>query len=233
MNVLNIYLKIKIMAGTKMIISRKGISKTYTKLLQAASEVFAEKGYRDATIADICNRAGVNIAAVNYHFGDKETLYKEAWRYSFLKSIKAHPPDGSVSDDAPPKERLRGMVTALLRRIADENNKEFLLVQKELANPTGLLEEVMREEIWPIHEKLEALVRELAGPYASDTKVRFCAISIISQCINPMVARNRQKEKKEGKDAQPGIFDIEDYANHVVRFSLAGISAISDEVEKG
>ncbi len=106
-----------------MKVQREDAVRTRKSLLDAASEVFAEKGYRDATIAEICEKAGANIAAVNYHFRDKETLYKEAWRYSFSESVKAHPPDGGVSDTAPPEERLRCQVTALLRRIADQNNK--------------------------------------------------------------------------------------------------------------
>jgi hypothetical protein len=47
-----------------------------------------------------------------------------------------------------------------------------------------------------------------------------------------MVAMNRQKEKREGKNGPPGIDDIDAYTNHVVKFSLAGINAIRDEVEK-
>jgi AcrR family transcriptional regulator len=215
-----------------MRIQRKRVAKTPKSLLAAASEVFAEKGYRDATIAEICERAKANVAAVNYHFGDKETLYTEAWRHSFSESVKAHPPDGGVSDSAPPEKRLRGQVVALLRRIADEDNREFLIVQKELANPTGLLNEVMQEELWPLQERMESLVRELLGPRTSDMQVRFCVISIISQCINPMVAIKGQKEKREGKDGPPGIDDIEAYSNHVVKFSLAGIRAIRDEAEK-
>jgi AcrR family transcriptional regulator len=211
---------------------RKGVAKTAKSLLAAASEVFAEKGYRDATIAEICEQARANIAAVNYHFGDKETLYIETWRYCFSESIKAHPPDGGVSDDAPPQERLRGSVAALLHRIADGVNREFLIVQKELANPTGLLNEVMREELWPLQERMEILVRELLGPHVSDMQVWFCVISIISQCINPMVAIKGRKEKREGKGGPPGIDDIEAYSNHVVKFSLAGIRAIRKEAEK-
>ena len=215
-----------------MRIQRKGVAKTAKSLLAAASDVFAKKGYRDATIAEICEQARANIAAVNYHFGDKETLYTEAWRHSFCESVKAHPPDGGVSDSAPPQERLRGSVAALLHRIADEVNREFLIVQKELANPTGLLNEVMREEIRPLQERREILVRELLGPHASDMQVRFCVISIISQCINPMVAIKGRKEKREGKGGPPGIDDIEAYSNHVVKFSLAGIRAIRKEAEK-
>ena len=210
----------------------KGAAKTYKNLLAAASEVFAEKGYRDATIAEICKRAGANVAAVNYHFGDKETLYREAWRHSFLESIKVHPPEGGVSDTAPLEERLQGRVTALLHRIADEKNRDFFIVHKELVNPTGLLEEVMQKELRPLHEKTETLVRELLGPRASDMEVRFCVISIISQCINPMVARKGQKGKREVKDGPPGVDNIEAYSNHVVKFSLAGIRAIRDDTKK-
>ena len=212
--------------------SRKVAVKTPQSLLAAASEVFAEKGYRDATIAEICERARANVAAVNYHFGDKETLYTEAWRYSFSKSIRAYPPDGDVRDDAPAGERLRGQIIALLRRIADKHNREFLIVQKELANPTGLLNEVMREELRPLQERMEIMVHELLGPQVSDTGVRFCEISIISQCINPLVVRKGVKGKRKRKDGPPGIDDIEAYADHVVRFSLAGIRAVRDEAEK-
>jgi TetR/AcrR family transcriptional regulator, regulator of cefoperazone and chloramphenicol sensitivity len=211
---------------------RKGAARTPRSLLAAASEVFAEKGYQGATIAEICKRAGANIAAVNYHFGDKETLYREAWRHSFSESVKAHPPDGGVSESAPPEERLRGQVAALLSRIADEDNREFLIVQKELANPTGLLNEVTREALMPLQQRLEILLRELLGPHVSDMEVGFCGISIITQCINPMVVRRGRKRKRDNQDGPPGIDDIDAYTNHVVEFSLAGIRAIREEAEK-
>ncbi|RJQ48910.1 MAG: DUF1956 domain-containing protein [Desulfobacteraceae bacterium] len=215
-----------------MKVQRKGAARTQRNLLAAASEVFAEKGYRDATIAEICERAGANVAAVNYHFGDKETLYKEAWRHAFSESLKAHPPDGGVREDAPPEERLRGQVKALLRRISDENNKEFVFVQKELASPTGLLDEVIHKEIRHLLEEMETLVRELLGGRASDTEVRFCVISIISQCINPMVSTNGRRQRREGKGGPPGVDDIEAYADHVLRFSFAGIRAIRGEAQE-
>jgi AcrR family transcriptional regulator len=214
-----------------MKIPREDTARTRKSLLNAAGEIFAEKGYRDTTIAEISGRAGTNIAAINYHFGNKETLYIEAWRCAFQKSIEAHPPDGGVSDDAPLEERLHAHVAATVRRFADKNNKEFWFVQKEFANPTGLLEEVMRKEIHPLQKRTEALVRELLGPLVSDMQVQFCETSIISQCINPMVIG----KKSEGKDTRKGgsreIKDTEAYTDHVVKFSLAGIQVIRENAE--
>lgn len=204
--------------------TRKCTEKTCMNLLAAAVDVFAEKGYRDATVMEICGRAKANIAAVNYHFRDKETLYREAWRYAFSESIKVHPLDAGISDEATPKERLRGQITALLRRISDKKNKEFLIVLKEMTNPTGLLDEIMQEMLLPLQKSMQSIIRELIGPQASDIEVQFCEISIISQCINPMVFGRGDDTK-----GQPRIKDIRSYADHVVQFSLAGISKIQEE----
>ena len=55
---------------------------TRAKLVDAAGVVFAESGYQGATVREICARAGVNIALVNYYFGDKLELYAEVLRES-------------------------------------------------------------------------------------------------------------------------------------------------------
>lgn len=207
--------------------SRKDSARTRQSLLTAASEVFVERGYRNATVAEICARAGANNAAVNYHFGDKETLYREAWRHSFAESIKAHPPDGGVSESAPAEERLRGRIKAILNRSADQKNKDFLIFQAEMTNPTGLLHEIMKAEMEPLREKTLALMREMLGPHASDEQVRYCEICVVSMCTNPMLAR--RIDLRDGRKP-PIIRDINAFAEHVVQFALAGIAAIRSQI---
>ncbi len=210
--------------GYEMKTPRECSKKTCRNLLVAAVDVFAEKGYRDATVAEICSLAKANIAAVNYHFGDKETLYREAWRYAFSESIKAHPADAGVSDASPPEERLRGQIMAILRRVNDKKNKEFLIVIKEFANPTGLLDEIMRETLLPLQKSMQDTIRELLGNQASAMQIQFCEISIISQCINPMVLKRGNDENRPQT-----IKNLKAYADHVVKFSLAGIHKIQEE----
>ena len=207
------------------------------QLLETACRVFAEKGYRDATIAEICEKAGANIAAVNYYFRDKETLYGVAWRLAFQRSLETYPPDGGVPPGAPAEERLRGRIISLVQRIINPENHEFEIIRKELANPTGLLEEVMRESIEPLARSLSAVVQELLGDNASEEQVRLCQMSIMAQCLHPMM-RHRFQKLFDGPPAPPNKplpqnSGIEIIAEHIIQFSLAGIKEIRRRIETG
>ena len=208
---------------------------TRQNLLAAASKVFAEKGFWKATIAEICRKAHVNAAAANYHFGDKEALYIESWRYAFEKSLMAYPPDGGIPSDAPAEERLQGRVLAIMRRIIDPESHDFDMVHKEMASPTGLLASAMHESIEPIFRDFAAIVQELLGAKAVEQQVRLCLMSIRAQCFGPLFRERRRK-----MDSQAGLLaasepisdDVETLADHVTRFSLAGIREIRRQMEK-
>ena len=79
-------------------------ARTRERLLEAAGDVFAERGYRLARVVDICARAGANVAAVNSHFGGKAALYAEVWRRAFEEALRVYPPDGGLPPDAPAEE---------------------------------------------------------------------------------------------------------------------------------
>lgn len=207
---------------------------TQVRLLTSACEVFAEKGYREATLAEICERAGANVAAANYYFRDKATLYAEAWRRSFHRSLEIYPADGNVPPDAPPEARLRGRILSILQRIADPQSFEFDIMYKELVNQTGLLADVMQESIEPIRRGLFVLMRELLGEKASDLQVQLCQMSIRAQCFDLIIREQRRKKSCEGKKRTGLPFldvDVTVLADHILRFSLAGIQEIRREIE--
>ena len=100
--------------------NRKDGLETRGRLLDAACAVFSEKGFQDASIADICRGAGANVASVNYHFGSKDALYAEVWRHTFETFMQAYPLDGGLPGDAPAEQRLFARVHALLKRVFDD-----------------------------------------------------------------------------------------------------------------
>jgi TetR/AcrR family transcriptional regulator, regulator of cefoperazone and chloramphenicol sensitivity len=215
---------------------RKDGVETRRRILDSAVVEFGRKGFRDATIEDICKRAETNIASVNYHFGDKETLYVEAWRQAFQHYLERHSPDGGVFSDAPAEERFHGRVLALMKRIADSESYEFEIVNKELANPTGLLAEVLKKSIEPLRHGFAAIIRELLGEKATDQEVQLCQMSGRTQCMNPRMREWRRKAIHLGSGDHSSAridVDVEVLAKHITDFSLAGIREVRQRIEKG
>jgi AcrR family transcriptional regulator len=214
---------------------RKDAQETRQRLLAAAAEVFAEKGFWETTHAEICQKAQANTAAVNYHFGSKENLYVEAWKYSFARSVEDHPPDGGVAPDAPVRERLRGRVLAFMHRIADPDNHEVEIMHKEMANPTGLLTDALRQAIEPTRQGMRSIVQELLGDGADPQQVSFCEMSLMGQCFGPMLhlRRARMTPGAPRPAGPPFAFGVEELAEHVTQFSLAGIRGIRHEANPG
>jgi AcrR family transcriptional regulator len=207
---------------------------TRLQLLKSASEVFAAQGFRNATIAEICSKAKANTAAANYHFGSKETLYVESWRFAFEQSLRTYPPDGGLTEDSPVEERLRGRILAIMRRIVDPRSHELDIVYKETANPTGLLAGVIQQALEPIFRGFTLIIRELLGPEATEQQVLLCLMSIRAQCFGPLMRERRRKLDSSGPlppSKDPVMEDVETLADHVTRFSLAGIRAVRQLIE--
>ena len=210
-------------------------AETRHRLLEVACELFAELGYEQATLAQICKRAGANKAAVNYHFRSKEALYQECWRLLLRRSNEAHPPEGGVAAGAPAEERLRGRIRSLLGRMADGAHQEFQLAFREMVNPTGLLAEVMRDCMEPMHAGFAAVIGELLGPRAAALHRDLCLRSIMGQCLD-LVAMERRRAAFHAAGRVHGPpplnADLETVADHITRFSLAGIRETRRSLEE-
>ena len=202
--------------------------KTRERLLTAASRIFAEQGFQESTIADICERAETNIASVNYHFGDKESLYLEAWRYAFNQELDNHPSDGGIPEAAPAEQRLAGRIHSLIARVADDNSYSFAIINKEMAQPTRLLADILEKEINPQRLQMLALLKECLGQAATEQRIQYCHTSIMGQCFQ--LLRLKHMQSARNFPHYPGdLSDSKAFAEHVVQFSLAGIQAIRSQ----
>ncbi len=195
---------------------------TRSRILDSACELFAERGYRAARVADICQRAGANAAAVNYHFRDKAALYVEAWQEAFKKSAGPEVPD---STDTSPENQLRIYIHSLMQHFADQGAQgQFTrLYLMELAHPTGLIHNIWHKLIAPRRQVLIELISKIMGTDTTDETVAFCEMSIISQCRALLTVRASDMEYLLGQSASPDL--IKRLADHIAGFSLAGIKA--------
>jgi TetR/AcrR family transcriptional regulator, regulator of cefoperazone and chloramphenicol sensitivity len=205
-----------------------GRDETRRQLLEAAGEVFAETGFRTATIREICRRAGANIAAVNYHFGDKKALYAEVLRYSHGRALEKYPPLLNVVADAPPPKKLHAFVLSFLLRIFDQGPTAWhgKLMSREMIDPTSALDSLVEERIRPMAAQLWGIVAEILGCSPNDERVRLSAFSVVSQCVfyhhcRPVMARLFPKQ------APLNQAGIEKLARHITRFSLTAMRGMA------
>lgn len=196
---------------------------TRARLLDAAREVFSQRGFQGATVREICRRAEANGAAVNYHFGSKDGLLAEALNFAPLAALqKAHASES-------PSIRLRLFIRDFMMMLLDENNpsSQCRIMARELADPTPALDKIVREAIAPLHEFMGNLVREIAGNQVGAADLRRCVYSILGQCLfyrhsHPVIQRLHLTLRYDRNE-------IEAIAEHIVEFSLAGIKHISKQ----
>jgi len=196
---------------------------TRARLLDAAREVFSQHGFQGATVREICRRAEANVAAVNYHFGSKDSLLAEALNFAPLKAMQL----ANVKAGECPETRLRLFIRDFMLMLLDETNGSLpcRIMARELADPTPALDKIVREAIAPLHEFLGKLLREIAGEKTGEAELRRCVHSLLGQCLyyrhsHPVLQRLYPKLRY-------GHQEIETIAGHIADFSLAGIWHVS------
>ena len=210
---------------------RKDGMDTKNKLLKAASEAFADKGYRETTVAEICRRAGSNVAAVNYHFSGKDALYASVWRDAFEEALRVYPPDGGLSSEATPEARLHALIFSLLHRIMDDGRLGYAgqILLQEMSDPTDVIRQVRRDVIRPLREHTRQIITELLGPNADELQIEFCEMSVIHQCL--AIGFRKGKLPPFIIEDKPAPELIDGLVEHITSFSLAGIKAVRREIE--
>lgn len=207
-----------------------GGEETRTQLINAATEVFLEDGFRAARVADIAKRANLRLSAINYHFGSKEGLYLAVLRHHAELAIHQIPL-AIQNPDSPLKERLGFAIHALLERMLSPDSASRIgpLMLRELVNPTAALETLFERFSLPQAQIVMDLAREVVGPAVPDEMLKRGGISIFGQSMAYVLARpllmRIAPEVYEGKDF------LDRTAAHILNFSWAGLLAIRAQWE--
>ncbi len=131
-----------------------------TRLLVEASRIFSEKGYAKASTREICEAARLNPAAIHYHFGDKDGLYR---------AVLSAPIEGMAAQLAgfdDPALTLTQSLQHLLRGFVGEDGASLpdadagvRLYLREMIEPTPVFAATAAQHIRPVHD---AIARVLA-----------------------------------------------------------------------
>lgn len=198
---------------------------TRAALIDAATDVFLEEGFKAARVQDIAARAGVRLSAINYHFGSKEGLYLAVLQHHAAASL-AYAPLLHPDPKAPLRERFDFFVRSLLTRLIDPASPSRIawLGVRELMSPTAALDVIFVQFNLPQATLALGLLREVLGPKVPDAVVFQSAMSVLGQCLAYRVGQPVVELM------QPGVYDQPDLVDRLTRqiadFSWAGLQAM-------
>ena len=199
---------------------------TRERLLKAAAQLFADRGFKKVTVRDICRTARANVAAVNYHFGDKGGLYREVLQLAIETMRSTTDAARAAGRGLPAEDRLREYIRVSLCRAANSSGSQWIsrLIYREMNDPTPAFDTLVEQGIRPRLDDLSAIVAEMLGCAADHPRVLQCVTSIHAQWMlfvpNPIGSRLRPKVLARSDDAVQ-------MAAHIAEFSLAGIRAVA------
>jgi TetR/AcrR family transcriptional regulator, regulator of cefoperazone and chloramphenicol sensitivity len=205
---------------------KKGSRDKRQRLLEAAGEVFALRGFKAATIQEISQRADANIAAVNYHFRDKESLYREVFRYAMDQSRQRYLSYPMDESERRPSRRLqlelRRYLYVMFSR--DQAPWQAMMFYREMLEPTEVFESLVTEQMVPHHKHVESLLRNVIGPDADQQLVRFSTMAAIFLCSSFRSAQNfiRKVYPEEHFDAATD----DELADLITMFVIGGLRAL-------
>lgn len=206
---------------------------TRTRILLAAGPIFAGKGYRRATVREICDKAKVNVASINYHFRDKQNLYRETVLLAReMRAQEVPRPDFDPAD--PADARLRRFIEFLLRRVVAMQSGpwQVKLLIREFMEPTDICRVLVQEYFRPIFVSLLNIIDDLAPNRLSETQRVQTGFSIIGQCLHYRFSAGVIPLMLNcPADQLP--FTVESLADHITTFSLAGIRALASGEKLG
>lgn len=198
---------------------------TKEKLVLAAAELFAKKGYDETSVADISGLADANIASVNYHFGNKENLFFEVLDYCHKIVNEKYPLIKKDTVDA--KGKLDFFVHNKLKRIFTSADTVYRILSN--INPNSHLgEEVFNRYVKQDIEYMESIVAELSNNRLNAGELKLCVLNVMS-VFKMFAATPHVKEKILKEFNGDGFRAAETIYPQTLRFVLAGIKACAGE----
>jgi len=205
---------------------------THARLMEAAGEIFAEKGFHAATVREICTKAGANVAAVNYHFKDKQALYTAVFEHAMC-NVQPLFEKGPPVQQGEPRERLAVFVHGFLENLLASGKPAWAnrIMSMEMIEPTHALDHFVEAMIRPMFGALREIVADALGHKADAVDVRYIGACIVGQCLfwkhsEPVIQRLY-------KDIRYSPEEIERIAGHITAFSWAALEGLKTQRAEG
>ena len=208
----------------------KSKASTKDRILASAILLFESNGFEGASVRAICSQANANIAAINYYYGSKESLYGEVVKHVFLSSDGSETMPRLAHNPMEPIAQLSAWIEWHVTRYLPEDNSTLAtFIRRELANPSPLLQEIVDVTILQSLVALKEIVAAILPDSVSDDEINHHCLQINGPT---MVAAILQPINTRMPGFEPTHMPVKALVRQAQIWSLAGLKAGGAEVSE-
>ncbi|MGA2065003.1 MAG: CerR family C-terminal domain-containing protein [Thermoguttaceae bacterium] len=200
-------------------------------MLEAAGQVFADKGFSDATGKEIAVLARTNSAAVNYYFGGIDELYAAVIREARNRLVTTEDVVAALAGKADAKAKLEAVIGLIVRAITSPAASSWAIrvLGREIVSPSPALEP-LREDAMMRIGIMRGIVGELIGLPEDHPAVTRGVISVMAPILLLLVF-DRCMFRRMFPEFGLTPADNAAVIRHLVQFALAGLSAVARDAQ--
>ncbi|WP_421900844.1 TetR/AcrR family transcriptional regulator [Maridesulfovibrio sp.] len=202
---------------------------TKERILESASRVFCETGFKATTVRDICAAADANVAAINYHFGDKRKLYYQVLKMWMDEMMTGADRQEGITEVSTIEERLRAYVYGELRTLCTYDDPEKIKKRKIRLLFEEYVSEDCNPELFKCHEEIDGelltpIIREMLAPIEDDEIIQQAHIAVSGVLVHHFLAIIHYPEGEIESEEK-----LEFMADYYTTFILGSLKAIKEK----
>jgi TetR/AcrR family transcriptional regulator, regulator of cefoperazone and chloramphenicol sensitivity len=174
--------------------SRRDGEASRERILHAAIRLFALQGFKNTSTRDIAKAAKVNIASLNYYFGDKAGLYRATFavtcpQMDHPQACAPHQIKGFSRPGIPLAQAMREFLSEFLQPLAlgELFPWGMRLLYREIVEPTGLWREELEKNVKPLHAAMQRLLCREFDRLRPDADIERLSHAIIGMAVHVVI----------------------------------------------
>ncbi|WHE34334.1 TetR/AcrR family transcriptional regulator [Bergeyella cardium] len=128
------------------------------KILEAAEELIAEKGFEETTVRNICQKANINVAMISYYFGSKEKMLTYLYQYRVQRAKETFAEFAHTIKEGTPQMQVKEVIKFIIGQMF--KYKYFHGFVKQEFRNTELMDEELQDFYTIVVEKLNQIIKQ-------------------------------------------------------------------------
>ncbi len=200
-------------------------SLTYSRILEAAGELFASTGFAETTNKMIAAHADVDLASINYHFKSRNGLYQAVLVDAHRRLLSLDNLQQLVATHVSAREKLKKLIEGLVESATVDQGWPATVLSREFLSPTSHLQALQKNEIPAKLPFVLSILAEITGIPQDDPSLLRCLISVMAPCAMLLVVGPNVSPFADQIHRMPKKVLVE----HLYSFAIGGLEAIGGD----